>query len=157
MTIRVDDAPILSDAPRLGGVIQRLRSGNEPELSGARAHIVVLDDYEAETGLLKTLLELMGYRITSIANGNLALPVLMEMRPALFITDIQHPGMDTASICKYIRADPGLSDLPIILYTACPFEECEPLIMALNLAHMFKPVALEDMLKLIARAIGRKQ
>jgi CheY-like chemotaxis protein len=156
MTIRVDDALVLSDIPMLGSVYQRLHSGNEPELSGARPHIVILDDYEAETGLLKTLLELMGYRITSIANGDRAFDVLVEMHPDLFITDIQHPGMDTASICKRIRTEPALAFMPIILYTACPFEECEPLIVGLNLAHMFKPVALDDMLRLIARAIGRK-
>jgi CheY-like chemotaxis protein len=151
MTVHIDNAPWL------GGAYHRMRSGNEPELSGARPHIVILDDYEAETGLLKTLLELMGYRITSIANGDRALGVLLEMHPDLFITDIQHPGMDTASICQQVRSEPALAFLPIILYTACPFEECEPLIVGLNLAHMFKPVALEDMLKLIARAIGRLQ
>jgi CheY-like chemotaxis protein len=57
--------------------------------------------------------------------GREAFQKLQRQLPRLIITDWQMPGMDGAELCRRVRCQPSLADLPIILLSAMPEPEGE--------------------------------
>ena len=51
------------------------------------------------------------------ANGRLALEAAQRRKPALVISDVVMPEMNGYELCSSIKADPQLSDVPVILVT----------------------------------------
>ncbi|NJP07212.1 MAG: response regulator [Chloroflexaceae bacterium] len=59
-----------------------------------------------------------GYRLEVATNGNEALLMAAKLMPDLILLDVMMPGMDGFEVCRRLRADPVLADVPIIMVTA---------------------------------------
>lgn len=80
--------------------------------------ILIVEDSPTQAMKLAYVLESHGYRVTTARNGREALAVLAAHVPTLVITDINMPEMDGYELCRRIKDDPRLGDLPVILLTA---------------------------------------
>jgi two-component system, OmpR family, phosphate regulon response regulator PhoB len=59
-----------------------------------------------------------GYEVEAIQNPLEILGKARTFHPDLFILDVMMPDLDGLKLCRMIRADPGLKDVPIIFLTA---------------------------------------
>ncbi len=59
-----------------------------------------------------------GYRLEEARDGVEALEKIRAERPDLVVSDVMMPRMDGAALCRILKADDELSDLPVILLTA---------------------------------------
>ena len=84
----------------------------------ARIKILIVEDSPTQAGRLKYLLEMNGHTVTVAGSGKEALSALHSQKPALVISDIIMPEMDGYQLCKEIKADEKLKDIPVILLTA---------------------------------------
>ncbi|GAG76888.1 unnamed protein product, partial [marine sediment metagenome] len=66
------------------------------------------------------LLELNNYKVIAARNGVEALKFLTDHKPTMIITDIIMPEMDGFELCRRIRSEKLLKDIPVILLTAFP-------------------------------------
>ena len=66
--------------------------------------LVLVDDEEGIRVVLSILLQDMGYAVTTAASGGEALALVLELRPAIVVTDIKMPGMDGIALLKEIKA-----------------------------------------------------
>jgi signal transduction histidine kinase len=82
------------------------------------AEIVVAEDSPTQAEALRFVLEPDGYNIRLARDGREALAAVRERAPALLITDIVMPGMDGYELCRTIKSDPELSEVPVILLTS---------------------------------------
>ena len=81
--------------------------------------ILIVEDSLTQTLKLRHVLERHGYHVlTPVRDGREALAALGRHRPTLVITDINMPGMDGYELCRRIKDDPSLTDLPVILLTS---------------------------------------
>jgi PAS domain S-box-containing protein len=87
----------------------------DPSVGG---RILVVDDDAASRYLVETLLTASGYEVTSAADGREALDKARSERVDLLITDILMPRMDGYRLAREWKADPVLSAVPIMFYTA---------------------------------------
>jgi len=81
-------------------------------------HILVVEDDPDIAELLRHYLERAQYDVHVVVHGAEALPRLRAHRPDLVILDRMLPGMDGLEICRHVRNDPTLADLPVIMVTA---------------------------------------
>ncbi len=79
--------------------------------------ILVAEDSRTQAEQLGFMLEQNGYAVTIAANGKLALQAAQAQKPALIISDIVMPEMDGYELCKAIKLDDKLKDIPVILVT----------------------------------------
>jgi DNA-binding response OmpR family regulator len=80
--------------------------------------ILVVDDDPLVTKLLKINLELNGYAVEEVCNGDSAVRVLEKNPPDLLVLDLMMPNMDGWDILRMIREREDLEGLPVILLTA---------------------------------------
>jgi signal transduction histidine kinase len=80
--------------------------------------ILIVDDTPAGRKVLERLLRNAGYRIAVAGNGVEALERAAKLIPDLILLDVMMPGMDGFEVCRRLRADASLSEVPIMLVTA---------------------------------------
>jgi DNA-binding response OmpR family regulator len=80
--------------------------------------ILVVDDDENILNLEKTILGQKGFDVTGAAGGLEALKLLGEGTFDLVLLDVMMPEVDGFTVCRKIKEDPRLKDIPVIFLTA---------------------------------------
>jgi two-component system chemotaxis sensor kinase CheA len=83
-----------------------------------RATILVVDDSVTTRMLEQSILESAGYRVELAASAEEALEKVEHTTYALFLVDVEMPGMDGFGFISTIRGRPALADVPAILVTS---------------------------------------
>jgi CheY-like chemotaxis protein len=74
---------------------------------------LLVEDDQNEQALLRTLLEMEGYRVHTASNGNEALQCLEQITPQFVLLDMMMPECDGPTTLERMRAIPNFGDLPI--------------------------------------------
>ena len=82
------------------------------------ARILVVEDEEALTTLLRYNLDAEGYDVETVGRGDDADTRLKERVPDLVVLDWMLPGLSGIELCRRLRARPETKQLPIIMLTA---------------------------------------
>ena len=79
--------------------------------------ILVVEDSPTQSMYLKLLLEEQGYRVHVARDGRQGLHAACEKRPQLIISDVVMPQMTGYEMCRAVKNDPELAQIPLILLT----------------------------------------
>lgn len=82
------------------------------------ARLLVVDDDAVARESLAELLEIDGYEVTAVANGNDALSTIPDYLPDVILLDVMMPGLDGFTVCEHLKQDPQWQHIPIIMLTA---------------------------------------
>ena len=101
----------------------RVKPGNDgidriDEETDMSARILVVEDEEALTTLLRYNLDAEGYDVETVGRGDDADTRLKEHVPDLIVLDWMLPGLSGIELCRRLRARPETRALPIIMLTA---------------------------------------
>ncbi len=80
--------------------------------------VVLAEDDVDIRDLVQIVLEQLGLEVRAVGTGAEALAVGQQEVPRLFLLDITMPGMNGLDVCRAIRADEKLQDVPVIFMTA---------------------------------------
>ncbi len=83
-----------------------------------RTRILIVEDSRLQADLLEYVLTQNGYEVTSARNGLEAIEAMSAARPFMVISDILMPVMDGFELCRRIKADDSLKEIPVLLLTA---------------------------------------
>jgi CheY-like chemotaxis protein/MinD-like ATPase involved in chromosome partitioning or flagellar assembly len=83
-----------------------------------RKKILVVEDEQTTRRMLSFNLKQQGYDVFEAEDGTNGLRMVSEERPNLILLDIMMPGENGFEVIKRIRANPEISDTPIIVLTA---------------------------------------
>ncbi len=81
-------------------------------------NILVVDDELDVCELLGIQLTSQGYHVTFAEDGVNALKKAAELTPDLILLDAMLPQMDGFEVCRRLRADPVLAEVPVVMVTA---------------------------------------
>ena len=88
-----------------------------------KARILIVEDEEALTLLLRYNLEAEGYEIETVARGDEADLLLKESVPDLIILDWMLPGLSGIELCRRLRTLEQHARLPIALFSQGAYPE----------------------------------
>jgi signal transduction histidine kinase len=80
--------------------------------------ILVVDDVPDNLRRLSQMLGKYGYRVRPAQDGEMALKAAATAPPDLILLDIRMPGMDGYEVCRHLKDDPKLSEIPVIFVSA---------------------------------------
>lgn len=87
-------------------------------MTDGSATILIVDDSPAARITLMALLSTGGYRLVEAAGGAEALRLARDIQPDLILLDVMMPEMDGYEVCRLLRADDRLAEVPVIMVTA---------------------------------------
>jgi two-component system phosphate regulon response regulator PhoB len=118
--------------------------------------ILIVEDEEALTLLLRYNLEAAGYDVESVARGDDADLRLRESVPDVVILDWMLPGVSGIELCRRLRSRPETRQLPIVMLTARG-EESER-VRGLSTGaddYVVKPFSVPELLARVAALLRR--
>lgn len=84
----------------------------------AKPKIVLVEDEEDIAELIKLQGELEGYRIIVERDGLAALRLIEKERPDLVLLDLMLPGLSGIDLCKKMKEQSNLAEIPVIMVSA---------------------------------------
>jgi PAS domain S-box-containing protein len=81
-------------------------------------HILIVENILAQAQMLGHILEEEGYRVSMADNGQSALEMTTSLQPVLVVSGVKIPEMSGYELCRQIKADPALRQIPVILVTS---------------------------------------
>jgi PAS domain S-box-containing protein/putative nucleotidyltransferase with HDIG domain len=80
--------------------------------------ILIVDDEPAGRDTLEAILYRQGYELAFATNGAEALELAINLLPDVVLLDVMMPGMDGFEVCRRLRAEARVAEVPVILVTA---------------------------------------
>ena len=84
----------------------------------AKPLILLADDSKVLRDHVASLLGDAGYEVIEAEDGAAAMTQVRTHRPDLVITDIEMPEMDGYAVCRAIKEDPDLENIPVVICSA---------------------------------------
>ncbi len=95
-------------------MIQSKKDGREMK----KAKILVTDDIKQNVKLLRVILTASDYDVIEAYDGEEALEKARAEMPDILILDIMMPRLTGYEVCRKLRADEAIRDIPVIMVTA---------------------------------------
>ena len=86
------------------------------ESRGEQPLLLIVDDLPININALADYLS-KEYRVQLATSGEQALALINKQRPDLILLDVVMPGMDGYELCRRLKADPELAEIPVIFLT----------------------------------------
>ena len=87
-------------------------------MTSTKLTVLIVDDTPENIDVLSAVLSGMGCELLAATNGARALELASRRRPDLILLDVMMPGMDGFEVCRRLKADMGLAEVPVIFVTA---------------------------------------
>jgi len=96
----------------------RQPAGDGPAVVAGKPSILIVEDEADIRELVRYHLDQEGYAVDEADSGEKALERAAATRPALIILDLMLPGTDGLEVCRRLRTDNTLREVPVIMLTA---------------------------------------
>ncbi|RJO61173.1 MAG: DNA-binding response regulator [Dehalococcoidia bacterium] len=119
------------------------------------AKVLVVEDDQTLSGVIKYNLSKEGYKVLSAADGAKALEVARSEKPDIILLDLMLPKLDGLEVCRILRQE---SSIPILMLTA-KSEEVDR-VVGLELGaddYMVKPFGIRELMARVRAMLRRRQ
>ena len=115
--------------------------------------ILVVDDDAPIILLMRSLLREYGFEPLTAMNGAEAIERVRAERPGLILLDRNMPGMSGEEVLRALRAEPGVTEVPILMLSGEPIAPAELEQLGANGA-VLKPFDITELIEQIRFHIG---
>ena len=121
------------------------------------AKILYIEDIKDNISLVQKIVTSRGHEFMSAENAEMGLEMAFDFRPDLILLDLGLPDADGQTLSVWMRNDPILETVPIIVLTAWPEEVVRHTVEAYNLdGYLCKPFTLAELVQIIDKALNKK-
>ncbi|MGC8796505.1 response regulator [Thermodesulfovibrio sp. 3462-1] len=118
--------------------------------------ILVMDDSPLVRKLAEVSLQEAGYEVYTASDGEEGLKIAEQIKPDLILVDFIMPKMTGSQVCKLIRENETLKDIPIILITGKGETVGQALIEKYGILDYFiKPFKSEELVEKINQVLSK--
>ena len=120
-------------------------------------HVLLVEDAPIVLRLLEQALGKEGYSVIPATDGVEAVKEARQSRPDLVILDLNIPKISGFEVCRILKSEPGLKQVPIVVLTSMDQESNRTKLLALGIqAYITKPFNLQELLKTVGRLTNGK-
>jgi DNA-binding response OmpR family regulator len=112
--------------------------------------ILVADDDPSILRLLQLNFELEGFEVHTASDGEDALAKARSTSPDVVVLDVMMPGLDGWEVCRRLKEDEAMHEVPVILLTALGQEQERRHGMSVGAAeYVMKPFDPEELVSVV--------
>jgi twitching motility two-component system response regulator PilH len=113
--------------------------------------ILIVEDSPTVLHQVKQELVAVGYEVVEATNGEEALHIASDQRPGLVLLDVILPKINGYQVCRKLKAQPGMENIPVIMLTSKSKDSDRHWGMEQGAdAYLTKPVETQELLALLA-------
>jgi signal transduction histidine kinase/CheY-like chemotaxis protein len=117
--------------------------------------ILVVDDHDLNRELARAVLERKGYTVAEAEDGEAAVAIARQTRPALILMDLAMPRKDGYTAARELKAEPATAEVPIVALTALAMRGDEAKALAAGIdAYLTKPIDRGALEATVDRILG---
>jgi DNA-binding response OmpR family regulator len=87
-------------------------------MEAKKSKILIVEDDLALSGVYKSRLELEGFEVSQVSDGEKALTAAVEFKPDIILLDAMMPKISGFDVLDILRNTPETKDLKVIMLTA---------------------------------------
>ncbi len=120
----------------------------------AMVRVLIVDDEPSTAEMFRLMLDQAGFEAFVVHGTGTAINAIRRYRPDLLLVDVMMPGVSGLELCRYVRRDPDLTHLPIVMISAKSQPEDEAAGLAAGATiYLTKPVSKHDLLRGVERGL----
>jgi adenylate cyclase len=136
-------------AASVSATVGQVRPSEAAGLIGDGATVLVIDDDATSRDLVRRVLVAEGFDVISASGATDGLERARAVRPDLITLDVVMPGTDGWDLLRRLKADPDLSDIPVVMLTVCD-EPAKGFALGAS-EYLSKPLRRDDLRAVLAR------
>jgi two-component system phosphate regulon response regulator PhoB len=117
--------------------------------------ILVIEDDEATSELMRFLLEEEGYQVFTVPRGAKVFEAVTNCQPDLITLDINLPDVDGLHIYRQLLAQPELCHIPVVFVSVAEMRRDEGLKLGAR-SFVIKPFHLDELSRVVRETISSK-
>ena len=122
------------------------------------AKILYIEDFQDNITYVEKVVTARGHEFLSAMNAETGLELAVQSKPDVILLDLGLPDADGQTLSVWLKGDPSLSKIPIIVLTAWTEEVARQTVEAYGLnGYLCKPFSLSDLTDKIDSALGEKR
>jgi two-component system cell cycle response regulator DivK len=119
------------------------------------AKILYIEDIEDNLTLVQKIIASQGHEFFWAKNAEQGFELAVDTQPDLILLDLGLPDSDGQTLSVWLRSEPALENVPIIVLTAWPEEIARHTVEAYGLnGYLCKPISLTKLIQIIDAALG---
>lgn len=121
------------------------------------AKVLYIEDIEDNLTLVQKIISASGHELFWANNAEKGLDMAINNPPDLILLDLGLPDSDGQTLSVWLRSEPALENVPIIVLTAWPEEVARHTVEAYGLdGYLCKPFQVMELMQLIDTILGSK-
>ena len=124
-------------------------------MTASPKRIIIVEDQPDVADLLEEMLSIDDlYQVSKIHSSGGALSVIRAEKPDVVLLDIMMPDVSGLEVLRFMRRDPGLEQIPVVIVSAKPLPaDIRTGLEAGATAYLTKPVDVQRLRKTVAGVI----
>jgi two-component system response regulator VicR len=132
-----------------------LKHGEAPMAADSK-RVVCIEDEPEMIDLVRLILGRKGFEVIGANGGIEGLEVVKAEKPDLVLLDLMMPDMDGWEVYQQLKADPALSEIPVVVVTAKA--QSIDKVLGLHIAkvddYITKPFGPQELLESVEKILG---
>lgn len=95
-----------------------MKTIRKPNFLNNQPIILIADETPTGRRMVSSALKDQDYKLVHASNGHEAISIALEFEPDVILLDVLMPGLSGYEVCRYIRNDSLLKEVPILLATS---------------------------------------
>jgi two-component system cell cycle response regulator DivK len=121
------------------------------------AKILYIEDFQDNITYVEKVVKSRGHEFFSAQNAERGLELALQSKPDLILLDLGLPDADGQTLSVWLKGDPTLSKIPILVLTAWPEEVVRQTVNAYGLnGYLCKPFTLTALVTMIDSVLTPK-
>ncbi|MEX1047343.1 MAG: response regulator [Actinomycetota bacterium] len=127
-------------------------------MAGQKPSILIVDDDPVIRRLLQVNFRLEGYEVETAALGQESIELARSNTPDVIVLDVMMPGMDGWEVCRSMREESSLADVPIVFLSAKSQDQNPKDSKELGIAaYVTKPFDPSELVTIVERALDHRR
>ena len=80
--------------------------------------VMIIEDEPDAAEMFAEMMRVSGFRVLKMFSSTPAIPMLTQAKPDVVILDVMMPDISGLEVLRYMRGEPGLSGIPVIVVSA---------------------------------------
>ena len=116
--------------------------------------VVIVEDEPSSAEVFSEMLKIGGFEVVISHSSTLAISIIRAEKPDAVILDLMMPDVSGIEVLNFLRREPGLSNIPVVIVSAKAFpSDIKAGMDAGASAYLTKPVGLETLRETVEQVI----